>query len=72
MRKNILGNTKIKVSQLGIGLSEIGSELSINDDRKIVGAKANKLRILLEKKYEVNLSFYTNLYFFSYFFILYR
>ncbi len=26
------------------------------DDRKIVGAKANKLRILLEKKYEVNLS----------------
>ena len=34
MRKNILGNTKIKVSQLGIGLSEIGSELSINDDRK--------------------------------------
>ena len=26
------------------------------DDRKIVGAKANKLRILLENKYEVNLS----------------
>ena len=26
------------------------------DERKIVGAKANKLRILLEKKYEVNLS----------------
>lgn len=34
MRKNILGKTKIEVSQLGIGLSEIGSEMSINDDKK--------------------------------------
>ena len=34
MRKNILGKTKFQISPLGIGLSEIGSELSINDDKK--------------------------------------
>tara|TARA_Y100001970_G_C14233915_1_gene860615 strand:+ start:522 stop:1448 length:927 start_codon:yes stop_codon:yes gene_type:complete len=34
MKKNVLGKTKIEISPLGIGLSEIGSELSINDDKK--------------------------------------
>ena len=34
MEKNILGKTNIEISRLGIGLAEIGYQLTIDDIKK--------------------------------------